>query len=160
MPCSEFYAYFRSGADEPSVSSPLTEAPSGGPRSRRRLAIARGLDAIYMFSMPTRASYFIHNAAETQILLFEPSRPRWPQRPTTDAFWQAIERVIDGDAASARRQRDIARKQRALRAAVTKRAWARYVDLEEAQTRRWLRWIEIVARWAHAEGKRQRRGAR
>ncbi len=84
-------------------------------------------------------------------------RPSWPRSRGRSALLSAIDSVVHRDEQSRERGREIARKQTTLRRAVSPTAWRRYLDLEEVQLQRSARWLEVVARWAHREGKRRRR---
>jgi hypothetical protein len=81
-------------------------------------------------------------------------RAKWPT--TQQGFWDAVEPVLSRDGASERLGREIRRRQQALGRRVGQDAWREYVALEEVTSRRSLRWIEVVARWAHSEGLRRR----
>jgi hypothetical protein len=95
-------------------------------------------------------------SARTLLFVSEPKRPaKWPMTP--QELWEAVEPVLGRDRASEKFGREIRRRQRALGRAVGPAAWREYVALEEATSRRSLRWIEVVAGWAHSEGLRRRR---
>jgi len=69
-------------------------------------------------------------------------RPRWLPR-NRDQFWRAVDAVTAGDAAATRLTRRIERKQRQLQSIVGEAGWRAYVDIEELQAQRTLRWLEL-----------------
>jgi len=83
-------------------------------------------------------------------------RPKWPLS-NRDHFWRAVDTVTANDVVATRLTRRIERKQRQLQSIVGELGWRTYVDIEELQARRTLRWIELVANWAQAHGARRRR---
>jgi hypothetical protein len=86
-------------------------------------------------------------------------RPKWPSS-NRDHFWRTVDAVIAGDAVAARLTRRIERKQRQLLGIVGEAGWRAYVDIEELQARRTLRWIELVATCARIPGAGRRRPRR
>jgi hypothetical protein len=90
-------------------------------------------------------------------------RPRWrfPLRglpgvvSNRDHFWRAVDAVTANDATAVRLGQRIERKQRLLQSMVGERGWRVYVDIEELQVQRTLRWIELVATSARRRSPRR-----
>ena len=83
-------------------------------------------------------------------------RPRWSSR-NRDHFWRTIDAVTADDAMAIGLTRRIERKQRQLQRSIGEPAWRAYLEIEELQARRTLRWIELVATWAKGHGPVGRR---
>lgn len=111
-----------------------------------------------MFSMLelTRAPHGRDPGAAAFFLAEVARRPRWSSR-NRDHFWRTIDAATADDALANGLTRRIERKQRRLQRSVSEPAWRAYLEIEELQTRRTLRWIELVATWASGHGAPRRR---
>ena len=81
-------------------------------------------------------------------------RPQAP--PSPKALPARVEALLEGDAVHQRHLRVVRSKQRALRGFVGRVGWRAYLELEEAEFERWAHAIDRVARWALAQGRRER----
>jgi hypothetical protein len=72
----------------------------------------------------------------------------------------AIDRLLRNDGESQRLTRRIRERQRALSHGVNARSWTVYLEIEELELRRSLRWMHLVVRWAERRGARTARRAR
>ena len=70
---------------------------------------------------------------------------------------EAIDQILVAEPGLNRIHRQIARRQRALRAVVTDQQWRLYMVIEELFNDRWSRALDIVAKAFFAAGQRDRR---
>jgi hypothetical protein len=83
------------------------------------------------------------------------------KRPSVRSFsskldLDAIDALLQGDAASARIEHRLAREQRKLRRVSSDAAWAQYLRVEAVHMDRSLRWLELGAAWGARKRGRQR----
>ena len=88
------------------------------------------------------------------------AEPSGRRRQRQSGRLAAIDRLLRNDVESQRLTRRIRARQHALSQGVNARSWTIYLEIEELELRRSLRWMHLVVRWAERRGARTARRAR